>query len=99
MNDLYETETLCEQTTSLDYASPLYCLSLSPPPGSEAEPRNFTREQASRNPSSRTLPRQRHRTDWNEPTTEFYARTSVLQPSSVTQTCYLNEKEQNLVAH
>jgi hypothetical protein len=81
MKVLSLARTLREQTTDLDHTSLMCCLSQSPPPGSEAELRIFTREQAPRNPSSRTLPRQRLRTDLDEQTKEFYTRTIVLQPS------------------
>lgn len=81
MKVLSLARTLREQTTGLDHTSPMCCLSQSPPPGNKAEPRNFTREQAPRNPSSRTLPRQCLRTDLDEQTKEFNTRTIVLQPS------------------
>jgi hypothetical protein len=80
-------ERRSEQTTGLDCSSPECCLTLTPPPGSVAEPRNFTREDLSRNPSSRTLPGQCHRTNLNKATMEFYARTNARGPSLFIQTC------------
>ena len=87
VTDRNRTKPTGDQTTGSDCSSPWCCLSRSPPPGSEAEPRNLTREHLPRNPNSRTLPRQLLRTNLTEPTTKFYTRTNVLQPSLFIQMC------------